>query len=106
MANPKKADGKAAAKTPVATKPSKPEDKSISKRQFPPETRIKVLKKSNPYREGSKRGQVLEVLLGCSTVGEATTKCAGKGLKRQPSVKALGRAVEKGIIEINVTASA
>ena len=93
-----------AAANALATKPVKPEEKAIGKRQFPPDTQIKVRKQSNPFRKGSNRHQVLEILLGCTTVGQAREKCAGKGLKREPSVRALGRAVEKGIIELNVTA--
>ena len=93
------------AKTTANTNPAelKNTDQKVLSGQFPPQTRIKVLKQSNPFREGSKRHQVLAVVLGSSTVGEAKEKCAGKGLKRQPNSRSLVRAVEKGIIELDVT---
>ena len=119
MANPKQAGSKATpkakapeqapqttkAKTTANTNPAEPkktEEKPLAG-NISPQTRIKVLKQSNPFREGSKRHQVLAVVLGSATVGEAREKCAGKGLKRQPSSRSLGRAVEKGIIELDVT---
>ena len=95
----------ATAKSTANTNPAEPkktEEKPLAG-NISPQTRIKVLKQSNPFREGSKRHQVLAVVLGSSTVGEAREKCAGKGLKRQPNSRSLGRAVEKGIIELDVT---